>query len=169
MRTIDDINGLGDADFVTMLAGIYESSPWVAEAGCVLRPFASRQELAATLQSVVEDAPEATQMELIRVHPDLGGKLAREGNLTEESMREQSRHGLDRLTDEEFERFTALNHSYRERFGFPFIICVGLVDREGILRSFEERLEHSPEEERVEALRQIHLIAGLRLAELVKA
>lgn len=169
MRSIDDINDLGDADFVTSLSGIYESSSWVPEAVCEGRPFASRERLAKALRMVVESASEADQLALIRAHPDLGGNLARAGELTDESTREQHRLGLDQLSEEEYGEFTDLNSAYRKRFDFPFIICVGqLASRDDVLRAFRERLRHSPEEERIEALQQIHCIASLRLTELIR-
>jgi 2-oxo-4-hydroxy-4-carboxy-5-ureidoimidazoline decarboxylase len=61
---------------------------------------------------------------LIAAHPDLAGRVTREGRLTPASTIEQASAGLDRLTPEEIKRFDTLNTSYRARFGFPFVICV---------------------------------------------
>ena len=155
------------AGFVACLGGIYEHSPWVAEQAADGRPFSGKEHLADRMRAVVENADESAKLALIRAHPDLAGKLARAGALSAESTREQAGLGLDRLSDEEFERFSDLNNRYRERFGFPFVICVRLTDKPGILAAFERRLEHDAAAETPEALRQIHLIAGLRLADLV--
>jgi 2-oxo-4-hydroxy-4-carboxy-5-ureidoimidazoline decarboxylase len=119
------------------------------------------------MRMAVETAEDAGKLALIRAHPDLAGRLARAGGLTEASAREQGGLGLDRLSDEEFERFTGLNRRYRERFGFPFVICVRRTDKAGILAAFESRLGNDPAAEVTEALRQIHEIARLRLADRV--
>ncbi|MEK7951050.1 2-oxo-4-hydroxy-4-carboxy-5-ureidoimidazoline decarboxylase [Luteolibacter sp. Y139] len=165
--TVDALNAMPKADFVACLGGIYEHSPWVAEQTAGERPFSGKEHLADRMRAAVENADESAKLALIRAHPDLAGKLARAGALSAESTREQAGLGLDRLSDAEFERFTDLNTRYRERFGFPFVICVRLTDRPGILAAFERRLEHDAAAEIAEALRQIHYIAGLRLGDLV--
>jgi 2-oxo-4-hydroxy-4-carboxy-5-ureidoimidazoline decarboxylase len=164
---VDALNAMPKADFVACLGGIYEHSPWVAEQAADERPFAGIEHVADRLRAAVEAAGESAKLALIRAHPDLAGKLARAGTLSAESAREQAGLGLDRLSDAEFERFSDLNTRYRERFGFPFVICVRLTDKPGILTAFERRLEHDPVTEMAEALRQIHQIARLRLDDLV--
>ena len=83
--------------------------------------------------------------------------------LTQASAGEQASAGLDRLTPEEFEQFHALNAAYREKFGFPFIICVRLTDKAGILAAMEARLANEREREIATALEQIGEIVRLRL------
>ena len=155
------------ADFVACLGGIYEHSRWVAEQAAGERPFQGKEHLADRMRAAVENASDSAKLALIRAHPDLAGKLARAGELSAESAREQAGLGLDRLSDAEFERFSDLNSRYRERFGFPFVICVRLTDKPGILAAFERRLEHDAGAEMSEALQQIHHIARLRLEDLV--
>jgi 2-oxo-4-hydroxy-4-carboxy-5-ureidoimidazoline decarboxylase len=165
--TVDALNAMPKAEFVACLGGIYEHSPWVAEQTAGERPFSGKEHLADRMRAVVEMASESTKLALIRAHPDLADKLARAGALSAESTREQAGLGLDRLSDAEFERFSDLNRRYRERFGFPFVICVRMTDKPGILAAFERRLEHDAAAEMAEALRQIHHIARLRLEDLV--
>ncbi|MGH2345763.1 MAG: 2-oxo-4-hydroxy-4-carboxy-5-ureidoimidazoline decarboxylase, partial [Chloroflexota bacterium] len=133
-----------------------------------LRPFASIEQLYAVLCAGVQGAPEAEQLALIRAHPDLAGKAAIGGDLTDHSRREQSSAALDRLSHEQFAAFTRLNTAYRERFGFPFIICVRDHTRESILSSFETRLANGAEEERLTALAEVCKIARLRLFDAVR-
>jgi OHCU decarboxylase len=108
-------------------------------------------------------------MALILAHPDLAGKAAVAGELTPESTREQASAGLDRLTPEEYEAFTRLNIGYREKFGFPMIVCVREHTKESILAQAEARMEHSREQEIEVALGEIAKIARLRLQDLVEA
>jgi 2-oxo-4-hydroxy-4-carboxy-5-ureidoimidazoline decarboxylase len=160
------LNSASDGDFVMLLGGIYEHSEWVPQRLIEQRPFPDWKNLRIAMRDVVENASDLEKIALIRAHPDLAGKLARAGQLTAESAKEQAGLGLDRLTDEEYELFQRQNERYREKFGFPFIICARLTTRQGVLDAFEKRLENSADEEISQALTQIHEIARLRLEDL---
>lgn len=167
MRTLSQLNAAPDEDFVSALAGIYEHSDWVPIRLIQQRPFPDVENLRISMHEVVENSSDSEKLTLIRAHPDLAGKLAKAGELTEESTREQAGLGLDRLSDGEYGQFHFLNESYRERFGFPFIICARLTTKQGVIDAFETRLNHSPEEEISEAMAQIHEIARLRLLDAI--
>lgn len=149
--------------FVRELGAVFEHSPWVAERAFERRPFRDVAALHEAMVAVVDEAGEEAQLELIRAHPDLAGRAAVAGELTESSSREQAGAGLDRLSPEAYARFHRLNDAYRERFGFPFVLAVRGHTAHTILASFEERLANSPEAERVRALREIAAIARFRL------
>jgi 2-oxo-4-hydroxy-4-carboxy-5-ureidoimidazoline decarboxylase len=158
----------GERDgFVAALGGIFENAPWVAERVHAERPFASVAELHGAMMKAVGAASEAEQLALIRGHPELGSKVARAVAMTAESRREQGSLGLDRLSEKELARFERLNAAYRQRFGFPFIICVRRHTRDSVLGEFERRLGNSPEMERAAALEEIGHITRLRLVEAV--
>jgi 2-oxo-4-hydroxy-4-carboxy-5-ureidoimidazoline decarboxylase len=129
-------------------------------------PFAGVDELHAAMVAAVREAPRERQLELIRAHPELAGREAQAGELTGASAGEQASAGLDRLSAEEAQRWRALNAAYRERFGFPLIVCVREHTRASILAWGEERLGHDPEAEVETALGEIAKIARLRLEEL---
>lgn len=167
MISLCQLNAASDGDFVTTLGGIYEHSDWIPRRLLGQRPFPHAEALRLAMCKAVEDATEAEKLVLIRAHPDLAGKLARAGKLTHESTREQAGLGLDRLQNEEYELFQTRNDRYREKFGFPFIICARLTTKQGVLEAFEKRLDHSRETEIHEALKQIHEIARLRLEDLL--
>jgi xanthine dehydrogenase D subunit len=149
------------------LAGVFEHSPWVVETAWRRGPFATVDELHAALVAAVRDAPRERQLELIRAHPELAGREAEAGTLTRESSHEQASAGLDRLTAHELEAWRGLNRSYRERFGFPLIVCVREHTKDSILAWGATRLEHSREQEIEIALGEIAKIARLRLADLL--
>ena len=167
MIALANLNAASEEEFITILAGIYEHSPWVAAGVVKQRPFPDQENLRLAMRRSVDEATESEQLALIRAHPDLAGKLARAGVLTEESTREQAGLGLDRLSDEEYERFSDRNARYRERFDFPFIVCARGTTKQGVLDAFESRLMNSREAEISEALLQIHEIARLRLQDLL--
>ncbi len=152
--------------FIDTLGGVFEHSPWVAEGAWAARPFESVEGLHGAMVAVVEEAEEK-QLDLIRAHPDLAGKAARAGGLTAASSQEQAGAGLDRLSEEEYRRFHALNDAYKEKFGFPFILAVKGHTKTSILEAFETRLPHSAQEERRTALAEIYKIARFRLEALI--
>jgi OHCU decarboxylase len=168
MLTIDQINGLDREQFVARLGFLVEGSPWVAANTWRTRPFDSTERLHAALCRTLSGASEEQQIALIRAHPDLAGKAAVAGELTPASTNEQASARLDRLTPEEFELFNQLNQAYRERFEFPFVICVREHTKDSILSSFATRLKHNREQEIDTALAEIGKIARLRLADVVR-
>lgn len=165
--TLNQLNSMTPDGFIAALSGIFEHSPWVAEAAAGQRPFASLDALHRTMSAAVESAGEARQLALINAHPELAGRAAVRGELTEESTREQSGAGLDQCTQAEFDTLQALNRAYREKFGFPFILAVRGYDRRGIIANFESRVHHSRAEEMRASLDQIYRIARFRLDELI--
>jgi N-carbamoyl-L-amino-acid hydrolase len=166
--TLEQINAPTPEQFVALLDGTYEHSPWIAQQAASQRPFASLVHLKQALAQVVRQAPLAQQLALIRAHPELAGKAMVSKTLTAESTHEQGKAGLTDCSPAEFAKIQQLNADYNARFGFPFILAVrgprgqGLNKRQ-IIATFERRLGHHPDYERAECLRNIHRIAEIRL------
>jgi OHCU decarboxylase len=160
------LDGDDEHAFVARYGAVFERSAWVARAAWRVAPFASIEALHAAMVRAVDDAPREQQIELIRAHPELAGREAAAGELTDASTREQASAGLDRLTAAELERWSALNADYRERFGFPLVVCVREHSKDSILAWAQERLAHDPEQEVEIALQEIAKIARLRLVEI---
>lgn len=169
MTTIEALNSSTPEGFVAAVGFAFEDSPWIARAAYERRPFADRVGLHAAMTAVVAEANEARQVALISAHPDLAGRVAREGRLTPSSMSEQAAAGLDRLAPEELSRFEELNAVYRSRFAFPFVICAREHTKASILRALEERSANPRAAEIDAALREIAKIARLRLETVLPA
>ncbi|MCU6434869.1 2-oxo-4-hydroxy-4-carboxy-5-ureidoimidazoline decarboxylase [Undibacterium sp. Jales W-56] len=167
-RSIQAINQLSQAQFVQLLGGIFEHSPWVAERAFARHPFARVQDLHKAMADAVLEAPLAMQLALIRAHPELAGKAAVRGELTAESTREQSAAGLSECSAEEFATLQQLNADYNAKFGFPFVIAVRGHDRHSIIAHFSRRLASTQAVEIQECLEQIIKIGGFRLADAVR-
>jgi allantoate deiminase len=165
--TLRRLNAVDRETFVAVCGPLFEGSPWIAERAWANRPFASVGDLHEKLTQVVASSTEEEQLSLIRAHPDLVGRLAREGRLTRESTAEQAAAGLNSLTDDEIKQFESYNTAYREKFGFPFVICAREGRKEAILAAFPRRLANSREQEIAAALTEIFKIARLRLADAV--
>lgn len=160
--TLDRLNALPADGFVSAVGDVFEHAPWVAAAAAGGRPFPTVTALHTAMLDAVMAASAADQLAFIRAHPELGSKVKRV-DITADSQAEQGSLGLDRLSDEEFARFSRLNAAYRDKFGFPFIICVRRHTRDSILRNFERRLANDIETECKTALDEIGLITRLRL------
>lgn len=165
---LDALNRASRTEFVGTLGEIYEHSPWVAERAFASRPFATVAALTDAMAAAVAAASPEEKLKLVRNHPDLAGKAARAGKLTESSRGEQGALGLDRLSEDEYARFERLNSAYAEKFGFPFVICTRRQTRDAILEQFETRLASGRDAELKTALREIDLIARIRIASLIE-
>jgi len=158
------------ADFLDRFGGVFEHSPFIAEsaldAGAVTLPLTA-QGVHAALTDAFRRARREEEMGVLPGHPDLPGKLAFPGDLTEDSRKEQAGAGLDRLSPAERARFTELNTAYTEKFGFPFIIAVKGLTKDDILAAFEARIGNTAEKEFETAKAQVERIALLRLTALL--
>ncbi|HEX4631476.1 MAG TPA: 2-oxo-4-hydroxy-4-carboxy-5-ureidoimidazoline decarboxylase [Chthoniobacterales bacterium] len=164
MPKLAELNAMERVEFVRVVGPIFEHSPWVAARTASQRPFPSREALHAALLAAVEKASDEEKVCLIRAHPDLIG----DDKLTAASKSEQASAGLQHATPDEAKQFREYNRQYRERFGFPFVICARLNKKEAIARAFPVRLRNSREQEIEIALQEIHKIAELRLKDLVE-
>lgn len=164
--TIDQLNRMNDGEFRSLLGGIFEKSPWIADAVCGRKPFDSVESLHAAMCATVENAGADRLLALLRAHPDLAARLEELQALTPESLKEQTSSGLLDMPEAEMERLRTLNAAYRERFGFPFIICARLNSTGTILASIAERMNNPIENEKRTAWQEVQKIALLRLRDL---
>ena len=165
--TLQQINALDQDEFIKELSVLFEGPPWIVARAWYVRPFTSLEHLHQALCAVMYKAPAEQQVELLRAHPDLVGRAALAGTLTTASTNEQAAAGLDWLSPEEIATFTTLNQAYRDRFGFPFVICARENKKDSILAGFDTRLHNSREQEIEIALGEVARICWLRLHDLV--
>jgi OHCU decarboxylase len=164
--TLTSINELDEDGFIAALGSLFEQSPWVARAAWSQRPFATIADLHAAFDAAMREAPREQQLALIRAHPELAGREAAAGELTAESSSEQASAGLNRLAPDDAAALRAANAAYREKFGFPFVVCVREHTVQSIIANAHRRLARSRDEEIDAALTEIGKIARLRLEDL---
>ena len=158
--------------FVAAFGGIFEDSPWVADAAHALELGPAHDTatgIHAALVRAFRGASEDRRLAVLTAHPDLAGKLAAAGRLTADSTAEQAGAGLDLLTDAERDTFQRLNAEYVAKHGFPFIIAVKDNTKASILDAFHRRIGNDRTTEFAEACRQVERIAELRLIEKLGA
>ena len=164
MPKLAELNELDGPEFTRIVGPVFEHSPWVAARTAAQRPFPSLEALHAALVATLRKSSDDEKLSLIRAHPDLIG----DAHLTAASAAEQATAGLQDVTAAEAKQFREYNRQYRERFGFPFVICARLHKKEAIARAFPVRLQNSREQEIETALQEISKIAELRLKDLVQ-
>jgi N-carbamoyl-L-amino-acid hydrolase len=166
--TLTQLNAATSTEALAWLDGLYEHSPWIAEAALQERPFASLAHLKHVMARIVSESSREQQLKLLCAHPELAGKAMVDNSLTKESTNEQGKAGLTQCTPAEFEKIQTLNAAYNAKFGFPFILAVrgprgtGL-NKQAIIDTFERRLQGHPDFELQECLRNVHRIAEIRL------
>ena len=161
------VNALPPQAFVAAFGDVAERSPWVAELAARRRPYADRAGMVAAFAAALDTIDAAAQIALLNAHPDLAGRAAIAGDIAADSRREQAGAGLDRLTAEEFARFTDLNDRYRARFGHPFILAVKGATKADILAAFAARIGNDAATERATALGEVKRIFRFRIEDRV--
>jgi 2-oxo-4-hydroxy-4-carboxy-5-ureidoimidazoline decarboxylase len=116
------------------------------------------------MKAIVEGASYEQKLALLQAHPDLCEKVGKLETLTKDSQEEQSRSGLQSLTETELASFNEMNDAYRTKCGFPFILAVRNASKQTVLAALEGRLHNnSVETEFTIAMQQVHKIAWMRL------
>ena len=167
MIPLAQINQLAAEDFAAALSSLFERSPWVPERVAALRPFDTAIALHGALCRAVLEADEASQLALIRAHPELAGTAASRGDLTSASRSEQKGAGLSSCTAAQTHRLRTLNGTYHQRFGFPFVLAVRGHTPDSVIATLARRVTHEVAEERQVALGEIFRIARFRLIDLL--
>src|SRR4051794_35646180 len=135
---------LDEDAFVARYGALFEHSPWVAREAYRRGP---RDDLPAAFEAALREAPRDERLAVLRAHPELAGREATAGGRTEAAMRGQARAGPRPLTAEEHAAWRALNHAYRERFGFPLVVCVREHTQDSILAWGRRRLDNDVDRE----------------------
>lgn len=168
MLTLNELNQLPEIEFTNKIGSIFEHSPWVAKQTYEFRPFASVDGLMQYMFDLVKQSPQVDRLKLICNHPQLAGKEAEQGNLTDHSKKEQNCAGLNHCSAEELAQLQSLNQQYLDKFGFPFVIAVRGLTRHDILAAMQSRIDNALEQEFDTCIEQIGRIAEFRLKDLIK-
>jgi len=136
MDTVDKVNNLSKSDFISIFGNVFEKTSWISEKTYNLKPFLNFEVLQKSFLSVYDKCNDKQYLEIFNSHP----QLAIEEIMTEHSKKEQTQSKLDTCTKEELEEFIQLNHDYKKKFNFPFIIAVANLNKNEILDNFKQRI-----------------------------
>ena len=103
----------------------------------------------------------------MRAYPDLGWINSKPEQLVEVCKREQKNANLNELTICQMNRLSQLNQNYKEKFGFPFVICARKHQKEEIFQAMEHRYKNDQNLELATAIDEILHIAELRIRDIV--
>ncbi len=166
--SLEEVNKMDYPEFISLFDAILEHGTLAAATVWASRPFYSLQELHHAFQRFIQTLTPESKEGLIRCYPDLAGKLAEENKLSGHSLEEHRGAGLLELSDLEKGVLRALNSSYKEKFGFPFVVCARENKKEAILSGIKGRLENSCSEEAERAVVEIGKIAYHRLNGIIQ-
>ena len=103
----------------------------------------------------------------MRTYPDLGWINSKPEELVEECKREQKNANLNTLTICQMNKMSQLNRNYKEKFGFPFVICARKHQKDEIFQAMEHRYKNDQNLELGTAIDEILQIAELRIRDIV--
>ena len=164
MISLEKINNLNKSDFLTIFGNVFEKSEWISEKVFDLRPFKNFEDLFSKIIGIYVNSDKKIILKILNSHPE----LAVEKKLTMNSKNEQKNANLNECTNDEYNEFKKLNIEYKKKFDFPFIIAVKGKNKDEILNYFRERIKNSPDEEFLEAKKQVKKIVTFRLEEIIK-
>uniref|UniRef100_A0A2A4J319 2-oxo-4-hydroxy-4-carboxy-5-ureidoimidazoline decarboxylase n=1 Tax=Heliothis virescens TaxID=7102 RepID=A0A2A4J319_HELVI len=166
--SISEVNSLSDEQFESIFGNVIELCTDAAVEVKKKRPFQDVTALCDAFQSYLEDISLADKVVILKLHPDLAGRLAARGELTPESAGEQRAAGLDGLTAEQKRLIDESNQRYKLKFGFPFIICARENKVQSIIEGLQRRYNNSQEQEIVTGINEVQKICKLRILDIVK-
>ena len=144
--TLADVNRMDLATFVATFGNVFEAAPWVAREAYAKKPFATVTSLHQAMFDAFRAAPQAEQLGFFRTLADVGDI---------------------QLAEADRARLAQLNKSYKDRFGYSYVISIPRSTPETVLTQLERRLRNDPAAELAVAIQQEFLITRLRLAALV--
>lgn len=139
------------ASRVQAIENVYLNAPWIAEQAALCAPFASLAALKWAMVEAVSRADAAAKLALINSYDVLAD--------------------FDAGNPEVQAQIDSLGQTYRERFGFAFVLALqgprgtGLSAQE-VLQTIQRRMRNPVDFEQSEALRHIHRMAELTLNRL---
>lgn len=168
LLSIDEVNKLSKSEFEEKFKNVVELWPSAAQEVSADLPFASAKALVDKFWDYLEHSNSSVKEQILISHPDLAGKLAQE-ELSPESANEQAQAGLDKLTAEQKRQLQDLNDKYKEKFGFPFVICVRVANKiEKILEGLNARLPNNKTTELKTGIDEVKKICEIRICDIVK-
>ncbi|KAG8452861.1 hypothetical protein GDO86_004596 [Hymenochirus boettgeri] len=149
-----------------IFGNIVEKCPLITGAIWSKIPFQVYLAVEECVSEFIDSLSSSGKEGILRCHPDLCGRDLTRGTLTEESQNEQSQAGLTSLNPMEREILNHLNLQYKEKFGFTFVICAKMSDKNKITQELNSRLQNDPCQELQNGIDQVKKICHLRIQDI---
>ncbi|MEF2977591.1 solute carrier family 23 protein [Subtercola sp. YIM 133946] len=162
--TLDQVNEMTQQQFDETFGDLVQDAPWLLERAFAERPFADAFALRAAFQDALLTASSEEQLLLLNSFPDLGSP----DDTGHAYARDHSESGIGALNSEDIDDIADLATTYRERFGFPLVVCAREVERyEKVVDNGWAKMANSPVAERASALIEVSKIMNHRFDDKV--
>ncbi|KAL6462803.1 hypothetical protein MHYP_G00292250 [Metynnis hypsauchen] len=162
---INAVNALTYEEFLEIFGNVVEKCPIILAAIWSNRPFRGVADIEAQISDFIDSLPESGKEGILRCHPDLSLPAV---SLTRDSVDEQRAAGLVCMDSDERALLLELCARYRQRFGFPFVICARANSVESIGRALRERVNRERAQERERGIEEVKKICSLRLRQILQ-
>ncbi|XP_059061903.1 2-oxo-4-hydroxy-4-carboxy-5-ureidoimidazoline decarboxylase-like [Achroia grisella] len=166
--TISAVNALDDKQFESIFGNVIELCIDAAVQVRKKKPFKSLVALCEAFSQYLDGLSEAEKLVVLRLHPDLAGRLSSQGELTRESTAEQMSAGLLDLTNGQKTIINTNNEAYKTKFGFPFIICARENKVQSIIEGLQRRYNNTREQEISIGINEVKKICKLRILDIAR-
>ncbi|MDQ6683427.1 MAG: 2-oxo-4-hydroxy-4-carboxy-5-ureidoimidazoline decarboxylase [Chloroflexota bacterium] len=167
LPTAAELDRVATADFMRLVAPLFEDAPGLAARLAPQRPFGTDDRLLDAIRRAARQMPEEDQLRLLNAHPRIGADREAMSALSRSEQGEAD--GAGGATGSLAEKLEMLNAAYEQRFGFRFVIFVGGRSRSEMVPLLENALRRSRREELRRGLDDVVRIAGDRLRRLRRA
>lgn len=164
MLAVWEVNDLDREQFCWLFGNVVEKWPQAADHVYQHVPFRSALHISQEINAYLDSLSASDKEDLLRLYPEIGSDMKAAG---EDTSREHEDAGLHCLADAQRDIMHFLNARYRERFCFPFVICVQDTTLPDIMVTLESRYFNTLENELKTAIEEVKKIARLRIMDLV--
>ncbi len=161
---VQGLDALAVDEAQAVLLAVCSSPRWAAEVAA-RRPFATAADALRAADEVLAALPEDEVDAALSGHPRIGERTTGAG--AQHSEREQA--GLAGMAASTSERLAAGNRAYEQRFGHVYLVCATGRTGPELLAVLEQRLTHTPEQERRVLREELRRINRIRLERLLGA
>jgi 2-oxo-4-hydroxy-4-carboxy-5-ureidoimidazoline decarboxylase len=163
--TLAEFNALPSAQAEALLMDCCGCERWAAGVAAH-RPYAEKEALSKTADSIWWNLERADWLEAFSHHPQIGDRpLGGSESARQWAVGEQA--GARTASDDVKSRLVRANHAYFEKFGYIYIVCATGKSAEAMLAILNQRLQNDPPSELSIAAEQQRLITHIRLDKLL--
>ncbi|CAG9767046.1 unnamed protein product [Ceutorhynchus assimilis] len=169
--TIQEVNSLESDRFIKIFGNIVEHCLAAGIGILKNRPFQNIDGVVAAIEQYLENLKLQEKIKVLQLYPDSVSKLAGFSNSMLEFNTHQkiiSTESRTSLRYEEKKRLKQLTKSYRDKHGFPFIICAKEENIDSLCAEIETRLMNHTRNETEIALKEVNKICKMRIYEIIK-
>ncbi|XP_050303657.1 2-oxo-4-hydroxy-4-carboxy-5-ureidoimidazoline decarboxylase-like [Anthonomus grandis grandis] len=168
--SIPEVNNLESERFIKIFGNIVEHCLAAGIGILKNRPFGDVEDVVKAIFQYLDGLKLSEKEKILQLYPDSVSKLAGFSN----SMLEFNTHqkivnaAPTNIRFEDKKRLKQLSKNYKEKFGFPFILCSKDENIDNICETIESRMLNDKNTEIEVALEEVKKIAKLRIYEIIK-